>query len=87
MAIGGDATAAAEMWCGSWANSEAKSNASHPAPQFCRSLTINGYDGWVLPGSQEWAILWRAFKPVATAAGTYSEAGYVANPLRCRRTA
>ncbi len=63
-----------------WANSEAMNNASHPAAQFCRSLTINGYDDWYLPATQEWDILWRAFKPEATAAGTYSGAGYGANP-------
>ncbi|MFU8886240.1 MAG: hypothetical protein ACNA8O_12385 [Cyanobacteriota bacterium] len=63
-----------------WANSEAMNNASHPAAQFCRSLVIAGYDDWYLPATQEWDILWRAFKPQTTAAGTYSGAGYGANP-------
>jgi hypothetical protein len=63
-----------------WANSEAMNDASHPAAQFCRTLTIGGYDDWYLPATQEWDILWRAFKPEATAAGTYSGAGYGANP-------
>jgi hypothetical protein len=62
------------------ANSEAMNNASHPAAQFCCSLTIGGYDDWYLPAVQEWDILYRSFKPEATAAGTYSGAGYGANP-------
>ncbi len=63
-----------------WANSEAMNNASHPAAQFCRSLNIGGYDDWYLPAAQEWDILYRSFKPEATANGTYSGAGYGANP-------
>jgi hypothetical protein len=63
-----------------WANSEAMNNASHPAAQFCCSLNIGGYDDWYLPAAQEWDILYRAFKPEATSAGTYSGAGYGANP-------
>ena len=63
-----------------WANSEAMNNASHPAAQFCRSLNIGGYDDWYLPATQEWDILYRSFKPEATANGTYSGAGYGANP-------
>ena len=63
-----------------WANSEAMNNASHPAAQFCRTLTIGGYDDWYLPATQEWDILWRAFKPEATPNGTYTGADYGANP-------
>lgn len=63
-----------------WANSEAMNNASHPAAQFCRTLSIGGYDDWYLPATQEWDVLYRSFKPEATAAGTYSGAGYGANP-------
>jgi hypothetical protein len=63
-----------------WANSEAMNNASHPAAQFCRTLNIGGYDDWYLPATQEWDVLYRSFKPEATIAGTYSGAGYGANP-------
>lgn len=63
-----------------WANSEAMNNASHPAAQFCRTLSIGGYDDWYLPATQEWDVLYRSFKPEATANGTYSGAGYGANP-------
>ncbi len=63
-----------------WANSEAMNNASHPAAQFCRSLNIGGYDDWYLPAAQEWDILYRAFKAEATPNGTYSGAGFGANP-------
>jgi len=63
-----------------WANSEAMNNASHPAAQFCCSLTIGGYDDWYLPAVQEWDILYRAFKAEATPNGTYSGAGFGANP-------
>jgi len=55
-------------------------NSSHPAARFCRTLTINGYDDWYLPASQEWDILWRSFKPEATASGTYLGTAYGANP-------
>jgi hypothetical protein len=63
-----------------WANSEAMNNASHPAAQFCRSLNIGGYDDWYLPATQEWDILYRSFKPDATAAGTYFGDPFGANP-------
>ena len=70
-----------------WANSEAMNNASHPAAQFCRSLTIGGYDDWYLPATQEWDILYRAFKTDATANGTYFGEGYGANPYAVPRAA
>ena len=63
-----------------WANSEAMNNTSHPAARFCRTLSISGYDDWYLPATQEWDVLYRSFKPEATANGTYSGAGYGANP-------
>ncbi|MFN9872303.1 MAG: hypothetical protein ACK55E_12805 [Cyanobacteriota bacterium] len=63
-----------------WANSEAMNNASHPAAQFCCGLTIGDYDDWYLPATQEWDILWRSFKPEATANGTYLGTAYGANP-------
>jgi hypothetical protein len=63
-----------------WANSEAMNNASHPAALFCRSLSIGGYDDWYLPATQEWDILYRAFKPQVTGSGSYFGESYGANP-------
>jgi hypothetical protein len=34
-----------------WANGEAMNNASHLAAEFCRSLSIGGYDDWYLPAT------------------------------------
>lgn len=46
-----------------WANTEASSNASHPASQWARSLTIGGYSDWYVPALYELEILFRVFKP------------------------
>lgn len=47
---------------------------------FCRSLSIGGYDDWYLPATQEWDILYRAFKPQVTGSGSYFGESYGANP-------
>ena len=62
------------------ANSEAMNNASHPAAQFCCSLTIGGYDDWYLPATQEWDVLYRSFRPEAIFPGAYDGSAYGANP-------
>ena len=48
-----------------FANSEAMDNAAHPAAQFCRSLTIGGFDDWYLPSRDELEVLYRNLKPTA----------------------
>ena len=46
-----------------FANSEAINNKSHPGAQFCRSLSIGGFDDWYLPSRHEAALLAEAFMP------------------------
>jgi hypothetical protein len=53
-------------------NSNAMNNASHPAAQFCRALTIGGYSDWYLPAKDELEILYRYLKPDTTANNTSS---------------
>jgi len=46
-----------------FANSEAAKDASHPANQWARALSIGGYDDWYIPALYELEILYRRFKP------------------------
>ena len=52
-------------------NSNAMNNASHPAAQFCRALTIGGYSDWYLPSRDELEIVYRNCKPDSTANTVY----------------
>ena len=52
-------------------NSNAMNNASHPAAQFCRALTIGGYSDWYLPSRDELEIVYRNCKPNSTANNVY----------------
>ena len=53
-------------------NSNAMNNASHPAAQFCRALTIGGYSDWYLPSRDELEIVYRNCKPDSTANIVYA---------------
>lgn len=52
------------------ANTQAMVNAgisSHPAAQFCKNLTIGGFNDWYLPSVDELEICYRYLKPDTTA--------------------
>ena len=53
-------------------NSNAMNNASHPAAQFCRALTIGGYSDWYLPSRDELEIVYRNCKPDSAANTVYA---------------
>ncbi|MDO9140943.1 MAG: DUF1566 domain-containing protein [Methylobacter sp.] len=53
-------------------NSNAMNNASHPAAQFCRGLTIGGYSDWYLPSRDELEICYRNLKPGTTTNTVYA---------------
>ena len=57
-----------------WANTNAINDASHPAAQFTRGLTINGYSDWYMPAKDELELMYRNLKPDATANHTSSGA-------------
>ena len=46
-----------------YANSEAAKDATHPANQWARGLSIGGYSDWYVPAELELEILFRRFKP------------------------
>lgn len=56
-----------------WANTQAMATAglaNHPAAQFCRGLSIGGFNDWYLPAKDELEILYRNFKPTIQANST-----------------
>ncbi len=63
-----------------WSNSETMNKAYNPTAQFCRLLTTYDYNVYCIAASEERDILWRAFRPEASAAGTYSGACFGSIP-------
>ncbi len=53
-------------------NSNAMNNANHPAAQFCRALTVGGYNDWYLPSRDELEVCYRNLKPTTTANAVYA---------------
>jgi hypothetical protein len=46
-------------------NSNNMNNASHPAAQFCKGLTIGGYSDWYMPARNELEVQYYFLKPTA----------------------
>ncbi len=57
------ATAGTASTFDGYANSEAAKDATHPANQWARGLSIGGYSDWYIPAQFELEILFRRFKP------------------------
>lgn len=47
------------------ANSNNMNNASHPAAQYCRGLSIGGFTDWYLPAKEELDIAYQNLKPTS----------------------
>lgn len=52
-------------WDG-WTNTNNMNDENHPAAQWIRSLTIEGYNDWYLPAVDELELIYRSFKPGTT---------------------
>ena len=52
------------------ANSANMNNASHPAAEFCETLSIGGYTDWYLPARDELEIAYYNLKPTTTSNDT-----------------
>jgi hypothetical protein len=64
------------------ANSTAMNNASHPAAQFCKGLTIGGYSDWYMPAQNELEVCYFNLKPSTQANTTGSGINPNAVPAR-----
>lgn len=51
-------------------NSANMNNASHPAAQFCKALTVGGYTDWYMPAKNELEICYYNLKPTTTSNNT-----------------
>ena len=49
-----------------WANTASMNDNSHPAAQYCRTLTAGGYTDWYLPSRDELELCYRYLKPTTT---------------------
>jgi hypothetical protein len=64
------------------ANSANMNNASHPAAEFCETLSIGGYTDWYLPARDELEIAYYNLKPTTDSNDTGSGANAYSVPAR-----
>ena len=64
------------------ANSTALNDASHPAAQFCKGLTVGGYTDWYMPAQNELEVCYYNLKPDTTSNVTSSGINTNAVPSR-----
>jgi len=64
------------------ANSSAMNDASHPAAQFCKALTIGGFTDWYMPAKNEFEVCYYNLKPTTTSNNTSSGINANAVPAR-----
>lgn len=64
-------------------NSASMNNASHPAAQFCESLTIGGFSDWYLPAKNELEVCYYNLKPT-TQSNYTSSSGVNTNAVPSR---
>ena len=63
-------------------NSSNMNNASHPAAQFCESLTIGGFSDWYMPAKNELEVCYYNLKPTTDSNNTSSGTNTNAVPSR-----
>lgn len=63
-------------------NSSNMNNASHPAAQFCKGLSIGGYSDWYMPARNELEVCYYNLKPTTTSNDTSSGTNTNAVPSR-----
>jgi hypothetical protein len=76
------ATAGTSSVIDGFANSEAMNNASHPAAQFCRGLSIGGFTDWYLPSKNEIEIVYYNLRPTSVSNSTGGNTNANAVPVR-----
>jgi len=64
------------------ANSAAMNDATHPAAQFCESLTIGGFSDWYMPAKNELEVCYYNLKPTTASNSTSSGTNTNAVPSR-----
>ena len=62
-----------------WANTASMNDNSHPAAQYCRTLTAGGYTDWYLPSRDELELCYRYLKPTANSNAVYSAKTFSGN--------
>jgi len=63
-------------------NTNNMNNASHPAAQFCKGLSIGGYTDWYMPAKNELEVCYYNLKPSTTANNTAGGTNTNAVPSR-----